>query len=161
MCWNIYSGIINLSQAFRASEGHTFMGCVEDQDLAPELGRNYCVRAESQIILMTNPITEEHKHVCPQLEPQYSVRTSPGFITRESRPEQIPEILPSCQPSRQPNIYVSSSLCARVFCCQGYKQVEKKLIFRGLILTIWWNGGHKRFYLRGRGGLGPPCEEET
>lgn len=116
------------------------MGCVEDQDLAPELGRSYCVRAESQIILMANPITEEHKHVCPQLEPQYSVRTSPGFITRESRPEQIPEILPSCQPSRQPNIYVSSSLCARVFCCQGYRQVEKSYSCTGVVTTYHYTG---------------------
>lgn len=42
-----------------------------------------CACSGNQIILMTVPIKEEHKRVCPQLEPQSAVRTSLGFTSQQ------------------------------------------------------------------------------
>lgn len=71
------------------------MGYITKKDPALDLGHTNSIPAwgstviclsafsGSQIILRTVPITEEHKHVCPQLEPQSSVSTSPGFTSQQ------------------------------------------------------------------------------
>lgn len=91
---------IRFSQASKASKGNALLCCVHQNiqpliwDIATDnyqlfsCQRKQCVMclsafSRSQNILMTAPITNEHEHLCPQLEPLRSVSTSPGFTSQQ------------------------------------------------------------------------------